>query len=81
VLDLKYCVAGKDIMARGSASCEPALAGAAAKIRAAKAFDFFFSGPFATQNDFTPAGQVVPPIEDDRPILVDEASGEFRNSA
>lgn len=53
-----------------------AYAGAPVKFAPADVFTWLFSSPFQKQNDFTPAGQVVPPVEDERPLFIDELSGE-----
>jgi hypothetical protein len=37
---------------------------------------WLFSNPFQTKSDFTPRQQLVPPVEDERPVFVDELSGE-----
>lgn len=38
-------------------------------------FDWVFSNPFCRESDYTPQSQLVPRIEDDRPIFVDYKSG------
>ena len=38
-------------------------------------FDWLFSNPFSRESDYTPASQLVPKIEDDRPIFIDYKSG------
>lgn len=38
-------------------------------------FDWCFSQPFSSVNDYTPQAQVLDKIEDERPIFVDNASG------
>lgn len=53
-----------------------AYAGAPVKFAPADVFTWLFSSPFQKENDFTPAGQVVPPVEDERPLFIDELSGE-----
>lgn len=60
-----------------TAGASPALAGTAADLEPTSAFEWYFSQPFSKQSPFTPARQVLPPIEDERPIFVDEASGRF----
>lgn len=39
-------------------------------------FHFIFDQPFKSQNDWTPASQVVPRIEEDRKIFVEDKSGK-----
>ncbi|KAI9902379.1 hypothetical protein N3K66_001731 [Trichothecium roseum] len=51
-----------------------AYVGAPVKFAPALAFDWLFSDPFSEESDFTPPGHVVPKVEDERPIFVDELS-------
>ena len=39
-------------------------------------FDWATGQPFQQQSDFTPPGHVVPPVEPNRPIFVDEKTGK-----
>lgn len=52
---------------------------AVAPVKFAPATDVFtwlFSSPFQTESNFAPASQRVPPVENERPIFVDELSGK-----
>ena len=54
-----------------------AYAGGPVKFAPADVFTWLFSSPFQTESDFTPRRQLIPPVEDERPIFVDELSGEL----
>lgn len=41
----------------------------------ANVFDWMHSEPFASANVHTPADRIVPSIPDDKPIFVDEETG------
>ena len=47
------------------------------KVPVQDVFTFIFSQPFQSPNEYTPASQVVPPIEPDRPIYVDNETGAY----
>lgn len=53
-----------------------AYAGAPVKFAPADVFTWLFSSPFQKENDFTPKSQLVPSVEDERPLFIDELSGE-----
>ena len=42
----------------------------------ANTFDFCFSQPFLSQSGFNPAAHRVPRIPDEKPVFIDNASGE-----
>ena len=50
--------------------------GVPATVPLANAFDYYFGQPFQAVSDWTPPEQVLPLIEDSRPIFVDNATGE-----
>lgn len=51
-------------------------AGSPTEFPPAQVFDWLFGGPFSKQSDFVPAAHVISRVEDERPVFVDEASGE-----
>ena len=53
-----------------------AIAGQPVDFPSAKVFEFLFSQPFHNQSDFVPDQQRVPIVDDERPVFVDEATGE-----
>jgi hypothetical protein len=52
------------------------VAGTPANFTSGNVFDWLFSNPFATVNEFTPPSQRLDPIEGSRQIFVDNASGK-----
>lgn len=54
-----------------------AYAGSPTDFPPAQVFDWLFGDPFSKQSDFVPAAHVMPRVEDERPVFVDEASGEY----
>lgn len=65
-------------MAEPRATPAGAVSGAPVEFSAPNLFDWLFSNPFESENAYTPAERLVPRIENDRPIFVDNATGTLR---
>lgn len=59
-----------------SGKVRPAHAGRPTDFAPAKTFEWLFSQPFEKESTFVPSQQRVPRVQDDRPIFVDESTGE-----
>jgi hypothetical protein len=64
-------------MSQTATAPAPAYAGSPASFPPAKVFDWLFSDPFATESSFTPLQNRIAKVEDERPVFIEEATGEL----